>query len=248
MRRSDALNFRRFIRLTFNAYALEADHLTLERGRGRVISGRQEFFFQQSGGQDIFFPFFPISFLLHLCCMQFFSSDKCLQEFFFCQSHNPPPPPRVKWSAPYFPYLYTLIRNIQVSRVKFCQSFVLWIATRYVRVTLISCFVFFLKFRRRSLVLGLSFRNTRLKDVILPSIFIRLDSLKWGYSNDSNCRGRMTYTLSLKLIYSTINKDDSRYEFNWNQLRSCSGVVNPLNPNIPNCDPPQVKTVIHPIQ
>ena len=100
---------------------------------------------------------------------------------------------------------------------------------------------------RGSLVLGLSFRNTRLKDVILPSIFIRLDSLKWGYSNDSNCRGRMTYTLSLNLIYSTINKDDSRYKFNWNQLRSCSGVVNPLNPNIPNCDPPQVKTVIHPI-
>ena len=85
---------------------------------------------------------------------------------------------------------------------------------------------------RGSLVLGLSFRNTRLKDVILPLIFIRLDSLKWGYSNDSNCRGRMTSTLSLKIICSTINKDDSRYEFNWNQLRSCSGVINPLNPNI----------------
>ena len=48
-----------------------------------MISGHQEFFFQQSGGQDISFPFFPISFLLHLCCMQFFSSDKRLQEIFF---------------------------------------------------------------------------------------------------------------------------------------------------------------------
>ena len=32
--------------------------------------------------------FFP----LHLCCMQFFSSDKPLQEFIF-QNHPPPPPP-----------------------------------------------------------------------------------------------------------------------------------------------------------
>ena len=32
--------------------------------------------------------------------MQFFSSDKRLQEIFF-QNHPPPPPPsRVKWSAP----------------------------------------------------------------------------------------------------------------------------------------------------
>ena len=46
----------------------------------------------------IFFPFFPIGFLLHLCCMQFFSSDKRLQEIFF-QNHSPPSS-RVKWSAP----------------------------------------------------------------------------------------------------------------------------------------------------
>ena len=41
-----------------------------------------------------------IFFLFHLCCMQFFSSDKGLQEIFF-RNHPPPPPPsRVKWSAP----------------------------------------------------------------------------------------------------------------------------------------------------
>ena len=48
-----------------------------------MISGHQDFFFEQYGGQDIFFPFFPLSTLLHLCCMQFFSSDKRLQEIFF---------------------------------------------------------------------------------------------------------------------------------------------------------------------
>ena len=37
-------------------------------------------------------------FLLHLFCMQFFSSEKRLQEIFF-QNH-PPSPSRVKWSAP----------------------------------------------------------------------------------------------------------------------------------------------------
>ena len=58
----------------------------------QLISGHQEFFFQQSGGYDIFFPFFPVSFLLHLCCMQFFSSDKRLQKIFF-QNHPPPSPP-----------------------------------------------------------------------------------------------------------------------------------------------------------
>ena len=42
--------------------------------------------------------FFPVSFLLHLCCMQFFSSDKRLQKIFF--KINPPPLSRVKWSAP----------------------------------------------------------------------------------------------------------------------------------------------------
>ena len=39
----------------------------------------------------IFFPFFPISSLLHLCSVQFFSSDKRLQEIFF-QNHLPLPP------------------------------------------------------------------------------------------------------------------------------------------------------------
>ena len=47
----------------------------------------------------IFFPFFPISFLLHLCCMQFFSSEKRLQEIFF-KITPPPLLSRVKWSAP----------------------------------------------------------------------------------------------------------------------------------------------------
>ena len=69
-------------------------------GRGWVISGHQAFFLA-IWWAGYFFPFFPISFLLHLCCMQFFSSDKSLQEIFF-QNHPPPPPPsRVKWSAPY---------------------------------------------------------------------------------------------------------------------------------------------------
>ena len=56
-----------------------------------MISGHQEFFFLAIWLAGIFFPFFPISFLLHLCCMQFFSSDKRLQEIFF-QNHPPPPP------------------------------------------------------------------------------------------------------------------------------------------------------------
>ena len=37
--------------------------------------------------------FFPISSLLHLCCMQFSSSDKRLQEIFF-QNHPLPHPPQ----------------------------------------------------------------------------------------------------------------------------------------------------------
>ena len=40
----------------------------------------------------IFFPFFPISFLLHLCCMQFFFFRQALAGNFF-QNHPPPPPP-----------------------------------------------------------------------------------------------------------------------------------------------------------
>ena len=69
---------------------LGADHL----GVGGLFLVIKNFFFLQSGGQDIFFTFFPISFLLHLCCMQFFSSDKRLQEFFF-QNH-PLPPQEIK--------------------------------------------------------------------------------------------------------------------------------------------------------
>ena len=56
-------------------------------GGGWVISGHQEFFYSNLVGR-IFFPFFPISFPLHLCCMQFFSSDKPLQESFF-RNHHP---------------------------------------------------------------------------------------------------------------------------------------------------------------
>ena len=60
--------------------------------------GHQEFFFLAIWWAGYFFPFFPISSLLHLCCMQFFSSDKRLQEIFF-QNH-PPPRSRVKWLVP----------------------------------------------------------------------------------------------------------------------------------------------------
>ena len=67
-------------------------------GRGWVISGHQEFFSSNLVGRTFFSLFFPISFLLHLCCTQFFSSDKRLQEIFFKITH-PRPLSRVKWSA-----------------------------------------------------------------------------------------------------------------------------------------------------
>ena len=52
-------------------------------------------FFLLAAVQEIFF-------LFHLCCMQFFSSIKRLQEFFFKITHLPlHPSSRVKWSAPY---------------------------------------------------------------------------------------------------------------------------------------------------
>ena len=51
------------------------------------------FEFQAIWWAGYFSPFFPISFLLHLCCMQFFSSDKHLQEIFFKITHPSPPPP-----------------------------------------------------------------------------------------------------------------------------------------------------------
>ena len=70
------------------------------RGRGGlVISGHQEFFFLAIWWAGYFFPFFPISFLLHLCCMQFFSSDKRLQKIYFPKSPTPSPP-RAKLTAP----------------------------------------------------------------------------------------------------------------------------------------------------
>ena len=56
-----------------------------------MISGHQEFFFLAIWWAGYFFPFFPISSLLHLCSMQFISSDKRLQELFF-QNHPPLPP------------------------------------------------------------------------------------------------------------------------------------------------------------
>ena len=54
-----------------------------------MISGHQEFFSSNLVGRIIFFPFLPIGFLLHLCCMQFFSFDKRLQEIFFKITHLP---------------------------------------------------------------------------------------------------------------------------------------------------------------
>ena len=78
--------------MRFYALHLGADHLTLEGGG--VISGHQEYFFLGIWWAGYFSPFFPISFLLLLCRMQFFSSDKRLQEICF-QNHPPPPPPRV---------------------------------------------------------------------------------------------------------------------------------------------------------
>ena len=74
------------------------DRKTLEEGGGWFLVFKN--FFSSNLVGRIFFPFFPINFLLHLCCMQFFSSDKRLQEFFFSKSPTPLPP-RVKWSAPY---------------------------------------------------------------------------------------------------------------------------------------------------
>ena len=71
----------------------------LREGVGDFWSSR--IFFLAIWWVGYFFPFFPISFLLHLCCMQLFSPDKRLQEFFF--SKSPTPAWRVKWSAPKLP-------------------------------------------------------------------------------------------------------------------------------------------------
>ena len=67
---------------------LGADHLTLEGGVGWFLVIKN-FFFLAIWWTGYFFPFFPISFLLHLCCMQVFSSDKRLQEIFFKITHPP---------------------------------------------------------------------------------------------------------------------------------------------------------------
>ena len=64
-----------------------------------MISGHQEFFIPICG-QDIFLPFFPISFLLHLCCTQIFFRHELAGIFVFKITH--PSPSRVKWSAPNF--------------------------------------------------------------------------------------------------------------------------------------------------
>ena len=65
----------------------------------------------------IFFPFFPMSFLLHLCSMQFFSSDKHLQEIFF-QNQPPPSPSRVQWLAP---KPFNFIHSVFVERCFKCS-------------------------------------------------------------------------------------------------------------------------------
>ena len=82
-----------------------------------MISGHQEFSFLAIWSAGYFFPFFPINFLLHLCCMQFFSSDKRLQEIIF-QNHPPPPPqelngrPLLIATRITFPYLFRLFVNL----------------------------------------------------------------------------------------------------------------------------------------
>ena len=60
----------------------------LREGVGDFWSSR--IFFLAIWWVGYFFPFFPISFLLHLRCMQLFSPDKRLHEIFF-QNHPPPP-------------------------------------------------------------------------------------------------------------------------------------------------------------
>ena len=71
---------------------LGADHFTLG-GEGVGDFWSSIIFFPSNlVGRIFFFPFFPMSFLLHLCCMQFSSSDKRFQEFF--SQNQPPPPPQ----------------------------------------------------------------------------------------------------------------------------------------------------------
>ena len=70
-------------------------------------------------------------FLLHLCCMQFFSANKRLQEIFFKITH--PRPSRVKWSAPkvfevlhvFQRLMYDLLRNRLVACMSYAHRFTL---------------------------------------------------------------------------------------------------------------------------
>ena len=67
------------------------------------------FFFLATWRVGYFFTAVQEFFLLHSCCMQFFSSDKRLREIFF-QNHAPPPS-RVKWSAPNDLMTFSFRRN-----------------------------------------------------------------------------------------------------------------------------------------
>ena len=57
-----------------------------------MISGHQEFFLLAIWWAGYLFPFFPMSFLLHLCCMKFFFFRQALAGNFFSKSPTPPPP------------------------------------------------------------------------------------------------------------------------------------------------------------
>ena len=60
-------------------------------GGGWVISGHQEFFsIPISWAGNFFSFFFPISFLLHFCCMQFFLPTSACRNFFFSKSPTAP--------------------------------------------------------------------------------------------------------------------------------------------------------------
>ena len=58
----------------------------LSGGVGDFWSSR--IFFLATWWAGYFYTFFAISFLLHLCCTQFFSSDKRLQKIFFSKSED----------------------------------------------------------------------------------------------------------------------------------------------------------------
>ena len=72
-----------------------------------------------SGGQDIFFPFFPISFLFYYICAacNFFLPTSAWRKFFFKITHSQPPS-RVKWSAPKISLAF-----FHLSHGLFCRRF-----------------------------------------------------------------------------------------------------------------------------